>query len=443
MSRPRVLLIAEAANPEWVSVPLVGWSHARALAEVADTHLVTQVRNRDAIRRAGLGEGEFTAIDTEHVARRLYRLGSALRGGSGKGWTAVTAMSGLAYYEFERLVWRRFGERIAGGEFDVVHRLTPLSPTAPSGLASKCRAAGVPFVLGPLNGGLPWPRQFGGARRAEREWLSYVRGAYKLLPGYRATRRDAAAIIVASRATLAQVPPAYRRKCVYIPENAIDPARFPPPRERAYGGALRVVFLGRLVPYKGADMLIEAAAPLAREGLVGVDIVGDGPEMPRLREQVERLGAGDGIRLLGWVDHAQVHRHLAEAHVLAFPSVREFGGGVVLEAMALGVVPVVIDYGGPGELVTPASGFLIPLGSRTEIVERYRALLRRLAMDPSIITPLSVAARERVLRRFTWSAKAGQVLEVYRWVTGGRGEKPDFGMPFPDDRLASLSVAHA
>ena len=52
--RPRVLLIAEAANPLNVSVSLIGWVHSRALAEVADVHLVTESRNRDAILEAGL-----------------------------------------------------------------------------------------------------------------------------------------------------------------------------------------------------------------------------------------------------------------------------------------------------------------------------------------------------------------------------------------------------
>lgn len=431
----RVLLIAEAANPEWTSVPLVGWSHVMALAAVTDAHIVTQVRNREAFLRAGVEESRFTAIDSEAIAGPMYRLGSTLSGGAGKGWTTLMAASSVSYYFFERLLWRQFGGRIRSGEFDLVHRITPLSPTVPSLLAAKCARAGVPFIVGPLNGGVPWPRAFDAERRREKEWLSYVRGVYRLLPGCGSMRRKAAAILVGSRDTLNQVPKQYHRKCVYIPENGIDPARFGAAVSGPITGPVRAAFVGRLVPYKGADMLIEAAADLVRSGRLRLDIIGDGPEMERLRGLVKDNGVESGVDLPGWVEHTKIQDRIRQSDIFAFPSIREFGGGVVLEAMALGLPPVIADYGGPAELIAPECGFAVPIGSRAQVVERFREQLTRIVEQPQLIRPMGRAARERVLRYFTWQAKAQQVLRVYRWVLGQSAKPTDL---FSDvaDRVA-------
>lgn len=447
MSKPRVLLIAEQANPEFVSVPLEGWSHSQAIAEVVDAHLVTQVRNREAILRAGLVEGgDFTAIDSEKVAARMHKLSGVLRGGKGKGWTTVMALNAVSYTYFEKLVWKQFGEAIKRGEYDVVHRLTPLSPTLPSSLAKKCKKAGVPFVWGPINGGVAWPKAFNAARRAEREWLSYVRDAYKLLPGYRATRKNAQTIIVGSTATHAQVPTAYHDKCVYIPENAIDPRKFVARRSRTVqpGEPVKLAFVGRLVPYKGADMLLDAVADLVRDKQVTVTIIGDGPEREKLSNIIEREGLADGVTLAGWVEHAQLQHTLAEHDVFSFPSIREFGGAVVLEAMAVGLVPVVVDYGGPGELVTDSTGYRVAIGPREQIVADFREAIQKIVAAPESLEPMSRAARQRVEAHFTWPAKAQQVAAVYAHATGQSAQRPDFGMPLPDrcpDHSSSLSLA--
>ena len=430
---PRVLLMAASCNPEWVSSPLVGWSIADALRGLVDAHLVTHVRNRDAILRTGLREGkDFTAIDSEVVARHAYKLATKLRGGEGTGWTVWSALNSLTYPHFERLVWDRLGPRVRAGEFDLVHRITPMSPTTPSNIAANVRAAGVPFVVGPWAGGLPWPKGFDAERRREREYLSYVREVHRLLPGYHATRRHASAIFLASREGFRQMPWSYRGKCFYVPENAIDPARFTRQRTRQARRPIRGLFLGRLVSYKGADMLLSAAAPLVRAGAMTVDIVGDGVQMPELRALVEREKIAHGVRLSGWVDHKQVQDWLADADLFTFPSIREFGGAVALEAMAVGLVPAVIEYGGLGELVTPDTGFLLPLGTRPQIVERLRSLLTHLCDHPEAIDAKSPAALRRAREQFTWPAKARQIVQVYDWVLGRQPDKPHFPIPMPD-----------
>lgn len=437
----RVLLVAEACNPEWASIPLEGWSHSAALARIAQVHLVTQIRNRDAILRAGLSEGrDFTAIDSERILRPLFSVSRVLGANGGRGWTMYSAFYGLGYYYFERLVWKQFAARIKAGEFDIVHRITPLSPTMPSLLAPKCRRLGIPFVLGPLNGGVPWPREFDKARRKEREWLSYVRGLHRLMPGTRSTRKNANALIIGSRDTWRQYCPKYEHKCVYIPENAIDPSRFPEPEPRAPSVPLKAVFLGRLVPYKGADMAIEACAPQVRQGRLTLTVVGDGPERGRLETLVRELGLGGRVHFAGWVSQDQVHRHLGDADLFIFPSIREFGGAVVLEAMAMGAVPVVVEYGGPAELVTSDTGYLIPLGSRTQIISCMQETLHRIVSAPEALENRRHNAVRRARTQFTWQAKAQQVLEVYRWVLGQRLDRPAFGMPLPDVASAEATA---
>lgn len=427
MDKYKILVIAESANPEWVSVPLVGWSLANALRKVGDVHIVTQIRNRDAILRAGLKESvDFTAIDSEAIERPFWKLANLLRGGEGKGWTTISAFKAFSYYYFEYLFWKKFGKSILDGKYDIVHRVTPLSPTTPSIIAKKCRQAGVPFIIGPLNGGVPWPKEFDAERRQEKEWLSYVRSLYRLLPGYKSTLRYASAIITGSRDTQSQIPSKFQEKCIYIPENAIDPDRFSLQCLKNKAAALRACFVGRLVAYKCPDILLGAAAPLIKEGKLVLDIIGDGPLMPALEDIIKKFKLESGVNLLGWIEHASVQEKMCESQIFAFPSIREFGGGVVLEAMALGLVPVIVDYAGPGELVDEQVGIKIALGSREEIILSMRESLLTLVNNPDQLTNISANARKRVADYFTWEKKADQVRCVYDWVMNKTATKPEY-----------------
>jgi glycosyltransferase involved in cell wall biosynthesis len=426
--RYRVLLIAEAANPEWVSVPLVGWSIANALRDVADVHIVTQIRNRDAFLRQGLIEGEdFTAIDSERLARPVHKIGNVLRGGEGKGWTTLAALSSLSYFYFERLVWRTFGARIKAGEFDIVHRVTPLSPTAPSSLSRRCAKVHVPFVLGPLNGGLPWPKEFDAERRKEKEWLSYIRAVYKLMPGIKSTFRNASAIIAASRHTFSELAKQAPEKLVFIPENGIDAAKFHSvARARSAKKPIKLCYVGRLVPYKCPDVAIISAAKLLLSGKATLDLVGDGPMMGELKALVAQLGVERAVKFHGWVEQSEVAQIAGGQDFFLFPSVREFGGGAVLEAMAMGLVPIIVDYGGPGEIVSPETGFKVPMREKSIVIQAIASLLEEIVGKDVGVDAISKSGLARVADLYTWPKKAEQIGRVYDWVCNRSAEKPDF-----------------
>jgi glycosyltransferase involved in cell wall biosynthesis len=381
---------------------------------LTEAHIVTQIRNREAFLRAGLTEGrDFTAIDNEYAAKPLYKFSSLLRGGEGVGWTTLAAFSSIAYYAFEFEVWRKFGAQLREGAFDLVHRITPVSPTSQSLLAKRLFRAGVPFVVGPLNGGVPWPKGFVARQHAEREWLSHIRRAYALMPYYRAMRRYSTALLVGSKHTCAQMPGWARPKCIYLPENGIDPERFSKVRDRRAGLPVKAVFVGRLVPYKGADILIRAAQRFLADGRLTLEIAGDGPQRPMLEAMVDAMGLRQRVTFHGWVRHQDVQDIVVDCDFLALPSVREFGGGVVLEAMALGVTPVIADYAGPSELVDDDTGIRVPFTDQASLFAGFEAAIDSLVRSPQRLDALGAAAREKVMRTFTWDAKAARIVALY------------------------------
>jgi glycosyltransferase involved in cell wall biosynthesis len=432
--KPRVLIIAEAANPALTSAALVGWSCARAIAAETDAHIVTEWRNRDDFLRAGLIEGkDFTAINNRRLQHLSWSLTNKLSGKGNFSWSLYAMLSNLVYPFFERKLWRVFGPRLKAGEFNVVHRILPLSPTTPSWIAPKLKKIGVPFVLGPLNGGVPWPKGFEELRRNERDAAGKMRALYKLTPGLKSSRECASAILTASRTTLKEMPESTHSRCVFIPENAVDLAKFPPtPRASVQPHSeqpLRLSFVGRLVALKGIDMLLEAAAPLLRSGGATLDIIGDGPERARLQSMIDKEGLSSAVRMDGWIDHAKLGPRLRESDLFVFPSIREFGGGAVLEAMALGIPPVVLDHGGPPELVPPGTGYVLPMTDRTDIVCRLRELLITVSSERAALAEAGNRAQQHVRQYYTWQAKAKQIVEVYHWLLGNRSTKPDWGTP--------------
>ena len=91
-------------------------------------------------------------------------------------------------------------------------------------------------------------------------------------------------------------------------------------------------------------------------------IVGDGPARSGLQRLAAELGVNDAVRWVPWVPHAELHEHYYQHDVLLFPSLRDSGGMVVLEALAHGLPVVCTDLGGPGVIVNERCGRVVQNG---------------------------------------------------------------------------------
>jgi len=424
--RLRVLILAPFCDPDAVSMPYVTYSHAAALAKLHDVTLVVGAPVEGNVRRAN---GAFRSIEMVRM-RTLERIYAwTLRHVFKFNFTsqALTAFGYPFSLAFEWLAWRQLRARILTREFDVVLRVLPMSAVIPSPFAFFLRRGPIPFVIGPISGGLPYARGFSQAEN-ERQWTSSLRGLYRFFPFSRSTYRNAAAIIAASSQTFAEFAK-YREKVFFVPEPGIarslccNDARTP-----QLGAKLQLIFVGYLIPCKACDLALRAAAPLLQSGLALFTVVGDGPERNRLEQLVKSLGIESAVSFCGWLSHAEVLSRLRAADVMVFPSVRDFGAGVVFEALATGAVPVVADFGGPGDIVHPDVGYRIPLTNEHHFVEQMEKVLTELAKNGGHLQQLRQQGMAYARERLTWDAKAQDTTRVLHWVTR-HGPKPDLRPP--------------
>lgn len=238
------------------------------------------------------------------------------------------------------------------------------------------------------------------------------RPAYRFLA--RAVLRRAAAVVVPSRAHLALSTEliGFENKADIIPFG-INTERWNEVPRRSAELPPKALFIGRLVRYKGLDVLLRA---LERVPDLRLDIVGSGPEGPRLRTLTQALALTDRVKWFGEYPDEDLPRRMAEADFLVLPSVtvEEMFGLVVLEAMAAGrpVITTAVPTGVREVNVPGETGLEVPLQDPAALA----TALETLAHDPYLRERMGQAGRRRVKQYFTRDAMAEKHLALYERV---------------------------
>ena len=197
----KVLLIIEQCNPEWPSVPLVGYSFYKHISQLVNTTLVTHERNKTALEKAH-PERDIIYIPESKFIKSYYKIADRVSKIKGKIiWPLYNTLIYPIYAEFNHKVYSRFKDSILDGQYDIVHALTPILPRYPVKAIKACKKT--PFILGPVNGGVPFPKGFQTVARQEFSYFNFLRhiGRY-IIPGYRETYKKASYILSGSTYTM-------------------------------------------------------------------------------------------------------------------------------------------------------------------------------------------------------------------------------------------------
>jgi glycosyltransferase involved in cell wall biosynthesis len=207
----------------------------------------------------------------------------------------------------------------------------------------------------------------------------------------------------------------YRGRLSTIPQFGTSESLFAPPESRPQR-PFTIGYIGRIVPEKGIDILLQAAAQLGGEWRLR--LVGGGSARDEL--QAQALGLGDRVTFAGQLPSADLPAQYHKLDALVLPSLtrpnwKEQFGRVLVEAMASGVPVVGSDSGAiPG--VIGAAGLIVPEGD----VEALARALADLRAQPALRCELSEQGRARFLAHFTHEQVAASTVAVYREMLDNR-----------------------
>ena len=402
----RIIIAADNASARFGGEAFIPLNYFRLLlARKEDVRLVVHARTKAELTELFPNDiDRLYFVDDTILHKTLSRLGRLLPR------RLADATTGLLMHLSTQFAQRRIIRKLTKAfQIEVVHVPIPVSPKLPS----LMWGLGAAVVIGPLNGGMEYPKAF----RRERgklsnlsltfaRWLAHF--ANVLFPG---TLR-AEVVLVANRRTYEALPRGVTGSVAMLVENGVDFSVWqrsaPSPN-----GPVRFIFIGRLIDWKALDVVLEAISQLHRQLPIVLEVVGDGPMRENWQALSKQKGLDSVVTFSGWLPQEACAERLQHSDVLVLPSLFECGGAVVLETMAVGLPVIATDWGGPADYLDETCGILVKPDSRQSLVDGFAGAMLNLATSPELRADLGEAGYRRARENFDWERKIDQILEFY------------------------------
>ncbi|MEM9531229.1 MAG: glycosyltransferase [Pseudomonadota bacterium] len=290
-------------------------------------------------------------------------------------------------------------------EWDVLHVHAVFSYLSTQSMR-WARRLGKPYLCRPLGQLCHWSL----GQRSGRKRL-YL----KLLE--RANLEGADAVHFTSRKELEECAEVGLRVRGLVVPHGIEPV--PNAGSERSAGPFRLLFLSRLHPKKGIDLLLAALSQIdvPPRGLrLDIAGAGDAPYEAELKARVAALKLASRVHFIGWVDGDRKRELLAQAHLMVLPSHSENFGVAVLESLAHGTPVLLSTEVGLAEEVAGAGAGLVVERDAGALADA----LKRLLAEPEQLTRMGQNGLALAREHFAWPAVAGALKNIYRKVGNAR-----------------------
>jgi glycosyltransferase involved in cell wall biosynthesis len=393
----KILISAYACEPNKGSEQGVGWSWVLEMAKTDELWVITRSNNQDAIERCIPKEYcekiHFIYYDLPLAFRRLKKKDRGI-------YFYYTCWQWGSYLLAKRMY--------AHVSFDYCLHLTFGSMWQPTFLAWLP----IPFIWGPIGGGEAVPFTSISALSWRGRLIQYAR--YVLIrtamwnPFFVYAVRKAVAIIARTKESKDVFPARYHDKIDIMLETGISVAQleqYTPARLRS-GGAIKLVYTGRLIDTKNVSLALAAMAEvLKRRSDVIFTIVGDGPLKFSLIALAEHLGISKNVNFVGVISHSEVIDYLQESDIFVFPSLKEGGTWSLIEAMAVGLPVVCIDNAGMHIITDEQCAIRIKPSAATSMRQQMADAIIHLIDTPEQRMQMGASGRQRLQSTLLWQYK--------------------------------------
>jgi glycosyltransferase involved in cell wall biosynthesis len=444
-----LLIVAEYASMAMAGEPRLPLHYYRILrSRGVDVHLLVHERNREELLALFPEDADRLHFSSDIWLHRLLWSIHRLLPERLSWFTAGTAMRLLT----QCLQSRMAKTIIRRHRINLVHLPIPVTPREPLAIYDL----GAPMVIGPMNGGMSYPKgwqSYGnpGVNFFMRFGRPVSRALNRLIPG----KLRAQLLLVANARTRSALPGGLTMPVVELSENGVDLRLWTGEARSLSGQSVEVphfVFMGRLILWKGVDMLLEAFAALVQNQSASLTIIGDGDELPQLMALAtslgldwsldgEQAGRANQVTFVGWRSQAEAADIFRRSDVFVLPSLLESGGAVILEAMAMGLPVIAADWGGPADYVDPHCGMLIATDNRPQLIDDLAVAMLCLIESPELRQRLGMTGRLRVYRDYDWERKVDRMVELYDGLLAERSQRSDQGQLVKNKKQALVGTS--